>query len=221
MPLSDVAANMVLDEIFNAGTGLATFTTDPYLQLHNGDPGANGTTNIVDTPRQQFAAPAASSRTLENSAIISFPTMPAVTTPGVIAWSVWDTADATPLTPGGVCGWTGWFKTVEFPFSVESVDLANNDITVGNHGFVADDRVVFEAQGSGLALPTGITAGTLYFVLATGLATDTFRFATTSGGAAIDVTATGAGGVVHKVPPNPVLVGNTFQVAAGALDWFA
>lgn len=219
MPLSDAGANNVLDEIFNAGAG--SFPAgDAYLQLHSGDPGAGGTTNIIDIPRVQFACPSAASRTLENSAIIDFTTMPAVAAPGVVAWSVWDVADATPLTPGGVCYWTGWLSLSSGTAQVDAgSDVTNNDIESTAHGLVLDDRVMFEAL-EGLTIPAGLTAGTLYFVISTGITTDSFRVSATSGGAAIDITAAGQA-LWRKVSGKPVTAGDTFRINAGALDFFA
>jgi hypothetical protein len=42
-----------------------------------------------------------------------------------------------------------------------------------------------------VALPTGISEGTVYYIV--GAATDTFQLSLTSGGAAIDITAVGSG----------------------------
>lgn len=76
---------------------------------------------------------------------------------------------------------------------------ATDTITAFAHGLAADDRVVFY-PGYNVTIPTGITEGTVYFVRATGLTTDTFTVATTSGGAAVDVTGA-AGAVFQKVTP--------------------
>jgi hypothetical protein len=54
------------------------------------------------------------------------------------------------------------------------------------HGFSAGQPIKFDSTGY---LPTGITAGTTYYVIATGLATDSFRFSATVGGAAINTSA--------------------------------
>jgi hypothetical protein len=50
--------------------------------------------------------------------------------------------------------------------------------------------VVFDTTG---ALPTGAVAGTPYFVSATGLATNTFQFSTTRGGASVATSGTQSG----------------------------
>jgi hypothetical protein len=58
------------------------------------------------------------------------------------------------------------------------------------HGFAAGQPIKFSTTG---ALPTGVTAGTTYYVIATGLATDTFRFSATVGGAAVNTSGTQSG----------------------------
>jgi hypothetical protein len=63
-------------------------------------------------------------------------------------------------------------------------------VTWTAHGLVADDPVVFTTSG---ALPTGIVAGTTYYVLSTGLTTNTFRISDTVGGTAVDTTGTQSG----------------------------
>ena len=68
--------------------------------------------------------------------------------------------------------------------------------------------------------PTGLTAGTLYFVIATGLTTDAFRVSTTQGGAALDITGNGSA-IWRKVVVTNFSSAGTFQVAAGDLDIFA
>lgn len=73
-------------------------------------------------------------------------------------------------------------------FTADTADL----FTSAAHGLATDDRVVFEAV-EGLSLPTGVTEGVRYFVLATGLTADAFKVSTTSAGAALDVTVAGGG----------------------------
>lgn len=76
--------------------------------------------------------------------------------------------------------------------------LASTDvITAPGHTFANDYRVVFLAQ-TGTSLPTGITQGTLYYVI--GAATDTFQISTSSGGSAVNITANGGGRVVRVIP---------------------
>lgn len=58
------------------------------------------------------------------------------------------------------------------------------------HGFSAGQAVTFKTTG---ALPTGITAGTTYYVISTGLATNSFRISTTAGGSAVNTSGTQSG----------------------------
>ena len=63
-------------------------------------------------------------------------------------------------------------------------------ITWTAHGLEVDDRVEFSTTGS---LPSGIVAGTDYYVLSAGLAANSFRISTSSGGAAVNTTTDGSG----------------------------
>ena len=64
-------------------------------------------------------------------------------------------------------------------------------VTLTNHGYVAGTPVVFTNSGGNL--PTGITSGQTYFVIAAGLTTSAFEIAATPGGAAIATSGTQAG----------------------------
>ena len=72
-------------------------------------------------------------------------------------------------------------------------------VTWTDHGLGAGSSVVFTTG----ALPTGITSGTRYYVIATGLTTSAFQVSTTEGGSA--VTTTGSQSGVHTGTANPVL----------------
>lgn len=63
-------------------------------------------------------------------------------------------------------------------------------VTWTSHGFVGGEKVVFTTTG---ALPTGVTAGTTYYVLSTSITANTFRFSTTSGGSAVNTSGTQSG----------------------------
>ncbi len=66
------------------------------------------------------------------------------------------------------------------------------------HGLSAYDTIKFSTTG---ALPTGLVAGTEYFVGATGLAADSFRVTATAGGADINTSGTQSG--VHTCVSAP------------------
>ena len=74
------------------------------------------------------------------------------------------------------------------------VTTTNNTGTATNHGLSAGEVVVFDTNG---ALPTGVTAGTPYYVIATGLTATAFQFSATLGGAAVNTSGSQSG--VHIV----------------------
>ena len=63
-------------------------------------------------------------------------------------------------------------------------------VTLTSHGLVAGSPISFTTTG---ALPTGVTAGTTYYVIATLLTADTFQFSATLGGAAVNTSGTQSG----------------------------
>jgi hypothetical protein len=84
-------------------------------------------------------------------------------------------------------------KTATVTFNTTS-DLVNWTA----HGLVAGDAVRFYTTG---ALPTGLTANTTYYVIASGLTADVFRVATSAGGAAINLSGTPSGTNTARYAP--------------------
>lgn len=85
------------------------------------------------------------------------------------------------------------------PESVVTISVATPAvITWTNHGLLADQPVIFSTTG---ALPTGLTAGTVYYVIATGLTANSFSVSATAGGAAIATTVAGSGVHTATAPP--------------------
>jgi hypothetical protein len=107
--------------------------------------------------------------------------------------------------PAGTYGYYGFFNAVTgnsnnyrgyAPFggavkgfgSVDAAGVTSNTITSAAHGLADTNRVMlFNVLAE--SLPTGLTEGTIYFVV--GATTDTFQVSLTSGGAAVDITAVG------------------------------
>jgi hypothetical protein len=71
-------------------------------------------------------------------------------------------------------------------------------VTWAAHGMVANAPFSFSTTDT---LPTGITAGTTYYVSATGLVAGSFQFSATAGGASITTTGTQSG--IHTANPLP------------------
>lgn len=95
-------------------------------------------------------------------------------------------------------------------------NTTNDTLFVPSHGLAANDRVAFFTFEAGGALPTGLTAGTVYFVRSGGLTTDEFTVSTTQGGAAVDITALGSG-ICAKIEPLILNQNTEAQMAASSL----
>lgn len=135
--------------------------------------------------------------------------VPASTT---VAWiGLWDAVSAgnfLGIFPAG----GGTLRALE----AESGDLAGDTIASKAHGFTAGQAVVFW-QGAGGTLPAPLAVGTIYYVIAAGLATDVFKVSTTSGGAALDITATG-GGFAQLIIPEVFAGQGTYTLSSCSID---
>ena len=131
--------------------------------------------------------------------------VPAATT--IRAVGLWSASTA-----GTQRAWLPAGSTARRAFSVDAAGVTNNDFTSAAHGLVAGNSVVVWPT-IGAVLPTGVAEDTEYFVIATGLTTDTFRLATTLGGAAIDITAIGDGDV-QKFTPEVFAAQGTYQASS-------
>jgi hypothetical protein len=80
------------------------------------------------------------------------------------------------------------------PLAVTGV-AATDLFTSTAHGFTAGSQVVFTDKTAGV----GVTVGTTYFVIASGLTANDFKVSTTLGGATIDLTSDMTGGHVGRV----------------------
>jgi hypothetical protein len=86
--------------------------------------------------------------------------------------------------PDGGLAATGTFTvTIASPGVFTAVSPATHGLNIG-------DRVKLSTTG---ALPTGLVAGTTYYVIAAGFTTSAFQLSTTAGGAAIVTTGTQSG----------------------------
>jgi hypothetical protein len=75
-------------------------------------------------------------------------------------------------------------------FGSVDTSLANDTLFSVGHGLVDTNRVMLYNVFAE-TLPTGLTEGTIYFVVSA--TTNTFKVSLTSGGAAVDITAVGGG----------------------------
>ena len=62
--------------------------------------------------------------------------------------------------------------------------------TLASHGLAAGDALVLSTSGS---LPTGLTVGTVYYVISSGLTANAFQVSTGPGGSAVNTSSAGSG----------------------------
>jgi hypothetical protein len=86
-------------------------------------------------------------------------------------------------------------------------------VTWANHGLQVGSAVVFATTG---ALPTGLTAGTTYYVISAGFTTGAFEVSTTQGGSAVNTSGSQSG--TQSATSNPALPsGYTYFRRLGSL----
>lgn len=212
MSLSAYASQKVLELL----VGKTAFTLPTaYVALFTAVPGdaGGGTECSGGSYARKSTAGAdwnsASNPTISNANAITFATPTADWAPAgtpAVAFALFDASSA-----GNLLIWD-WLGDHDYkPFAVD--DAATDVVDCPAHGYSDTDRVIVTAEFGG-ALPTGLTANTIYYVR--DAATNTFKLAATSGGSAIDLTAVG-NGMVRKVVPSTIESGNIVTFGAGNL----
>lgn len=221
--IGDTFANDLLKLIFNA-VGIANLAdnavTSPYTNLyftfHNGEVAAGGsqTTNEV-TYTGAIRIPivrtssgfTVSGRNVVNVAAITG----GLCTAGADTITHWSIGTASSGA-GKVLVSGTLAKSVEGPFTaVGSTDI----FTIPGHTFAVGDRIVFYPS-AGSTLPTGITAGTHYFVKT--VSGNTVTISATNGGATLDITTDGDG-TAYKGDVLAVSVNITPEIAIGQFSF--
>lgn len=124
----------------------------------------------------------AGGRQMSNSSAVTFPQNTG-SNQDVIAYGLYTASTAGTLIAIGL---------LDTDQPVAGTVLASSDIiTAYAHGLVTDQRVFFMKAPFG-APPDVFAEDTAYYVLAAGLTTDAFALSTTSGGAAVNATTSGA-----------------------------
>ncbi|MBA3405297.1 MAG: hypothetical protein H0U13_11550 [Gemmatimonadaceae bacterium] len=163
-----------------------------------------GVTEISGSTRQAITWAAAASGIRDNAGAIAVPIAAGTT---VMVGALY-----SALTAGNLEGWFQIGSTLRGVGTV--VTIAGDAISSNGHGLANTNRV-FVTTVAGEALPAGLSATTLYFVV--GATTDTFQLSLTSGGAAVDITGLGDVAWFRTVPEGFTNAGN-LNIAAGALD---
>lgn len=209
MPYNDKGKN-------NACSGITGVVT--HVGIHTlTDPGTGTDANAGEATggspayaRKAVSWSAAGSGTQSNSGSLTFD-VPAGT------YGFFTLFNSLTLNSGNFAGYIpfGGAATVKGFGEVDSTGVTNDTITSSGHGLTTDDRVIVYNVFAE-SIPTGITEGTIYFVLASGLTADVFKISTTSGGSAVNIT--GQGEVYfQKVVPEVFAAQGQITVAAAAL----
>lgn len=213
MPFNTTSQNVMLDALDESATQI---THVGVHTLAGGDPGtgtnASGTEASGGSPAYARVAVtwgAAASGQKSNTGALTID-VPA----GTYGWLTFFNASTgntnnyrgnTPM--GGASAIKGFFST--------DTTLANDQLFSVAHGMSDGDRVVLYNVFSE-TLPTGVTEGTVYWVVSS--ATNTFKVSTTQGGSAVDITALGGGeGYWQRIVPETFNAQGQLTVAIGAL----
>lgn len=209
MPFNDASKNAMLDALDESATQIT------HVGVHTlTDPGTGTTANAGEATggspayaRQAVVWGAAASGLKTNTGALTFD-VPSGTYGFLTFWNA---------SSGNTTNYRGYAPingSVKGFFSVDTT-LTNDQFLSVGHGLADGDRVILYNVFAE-ALPTGVTEGVVYFVVSS--TANTFKVSTTSGGAAVDVTATGGGeGYFQKVIPETFASQGQITVAVGAL----
>ena len=209
MPFNDAAINVMLDALDESATQVT------HVGIHTlTDPGTGTNANAGEATGgspayARIAATwgAAASRQKANTGAMTWD-VPAGTYGFFTLWN------ASTGNTGNYRGYLPFGGSVKGFFSVDTT-LTNDQLFSVAHGLADNDRVMlFNVFAE--TLPTGVSEGTIYFVVSS--ATNTFKVRATQGGAAVDITAVGGGeGFWQKVVPEVFGGQGQITAAIGAL----
>lgn len=226
MSKSNTFENDLLQLIFNnvdialigdaAGLQNSAAAGSLYVSLHTANPAEGGAQNTSEAAYTSYARVAVA-RSVAGWTVSGNQ----VTNAGAITFPAATGGSETELFWGVGAEASGAGKLMYYgPLGAQTPELftaaVNDNITIPGHTLVVDDRIVFFAVPND-TFPTGITEGTVYWVITS--ATDVITISTTQGGGAVNITAVGAGWA-QKVEGRAVSTGITPSFAAGALDIF-
>ena len=209
-----------------AGTTLTASTTAGGLvvALHTDDPGSTGTQTTNEISYTGYARVEVA-RSAGGWTYAGGPPVTISNTAEVSFGQRTDNGAAVVATHFSIGGDTTGAGDIFFsgPLGIELSkpfacwDIAtNDDLVVPGHGYSNDDQVVF-VEVAGDALPTGITEGTVYYVIAaSGDTSDKIRVSATQGGAAVAISAVGSGRIARVVSQS-ITKNTTPKFAAGSL----
>ena len=211
MPFNTTALNLMLDAL---DEGAASGIT--HIGIGGaGDPGSG--TNYAGAAeasggsyaRQSVTWGAAASGVKANSNALTF-NMPAGTWLYFLLFSA---------STGNTSVYKGYFpfggSVLRKGFAAIDSTLANDQLICPGHG-LSDGNQVIVYNTTGGALATGLTEGTVYYVVSGGV--NTFKLSATLGGSPVDITGAGNGSLFwQQVVPESLGSPGTFTVDIGAL----
>lgn len=211
MPFNDAAKNVALDALDESVTQIT------HVGIHTlTDPGTGTNANSGEATggspayaRQAVTWGAASGGQKSNTGSLTFD-VPSGT------YGFFTLYNASTGNTNNYRGYIpfGGASAVKGFFSVDTT-LTNDQLLSVAHGLADNDRVMLFNVFSE-TLPTGVSEGTIYFVVNS--AANTFKVSTTQGGAAVDITAVGGGeGFFQRVVPEVFGAQGQITVAAAAL----
>lgn len=203
MPFTNAAKNLMLealDEALAAGAKFASlhtaYSTTGTNEVTGGSPAYARKALVWNT--------AATGQKALNAAVTF--DVPATTVAFVGFWDA--------VTAGTFLGMTSASAGALKLATVDAGGVTANELDSPAHGYANGNTVVlWQAYGAGI--PTGLTEGTVYYVV--GATTDTFQLALTSGGAAIDITAVGKA-FAQQIVVEVFAAQGTYQLSSATLD---
>lgn len=202
MPLSTTAENQMLDAL--AGGTPSSIIAFASLHTAYSASGANEVTGGSPAYARKsitWSAAASASKGSSNSPVFDVPAATTVAFVGL--WSA--------STSGTFAGMAANGGATTYAFTA----AASTDVLTAPGSAYSNGQTVVVFPGVGATLPTGLTAGTIYYVVNASGAT--VKLATTSGGTAIDLTGDGAG-IIQAITLESYGAQGTFTLSSDTLS---
>lgn len=180
-----------------ADNAAASPLTNLYASLHTADPGAGGNQTTNEAGYSGYARVAVarsgsgftvSGQSVTLAANVTFAQAPTNATDVLMFWAIGTASSGT-----GKILYSGPIGTN----LGAATGLNGNNITIPGSTLSVNDRIVFFVPTGG-TIPTGLTAGTVYYVKT--VSSDVITVSTTAGGSVVAITADGQL-LAYKVTP--------------------
>lgn len=184
----------------NIAQNAAAPITNLYASLHTADPGAAGNQTTSETSTGNYTGYArvavarsvagftVSGQSVTLAANVTFAQAPVTATDVLTHWAIGTASSGT-----GQILYSGPIGTN----LGAGTGLNGNNITIPGSTLAVNERVTFQVPTGGV-IPTGLTAGTVYYVKTA--SSDVITVSTTAGGAVVAITADGQL-LCYKVTP--------------------